>query len=100
MPKSYPNLRLASTVTQWKEVDQIVIDAIDRITGHGEQDKAEALFGLLDLLTNDYYNSSDREILSHVALRHAFSYTEACEKALKAETERLNPVAVRKVSNG
>lgn len=97
MPKSYPNLRLASTVTQWKEVDQIVIDAINQVTGC-EPEKAEALYGLLDLLTNDYYNSADREILSHVAMRHAFSQSPACEQAMRAEAERLNPVAKRKVA--
>lgn len=98
MNKAYPNLRLASTTAQWKELDQAVINAVNEITGHGEPDKAEALYGLLDLLTNDHYSASDREILSFVALKHVFSQTIACEQAMKAEAARINPVAQRKVA--
>lgn len=76
-------LLLAKTPDDWNQLDAEVERLIDRLCGHGDYDDAQALFTLLNLLTNEKYDKSDREIVGFRAARRAFTMTEAFEAAIK-----------------
>lgn len=98
MPKRYRILTLATTRQEWKEYDEEIRDSVGKLCDFGDYEKAEALFGLLDLLTNEQYDKQNRDILVFDALRETFRFTEAFDKAVKAEVARVNPIGIKKTA--
>lgn len=98
MRKQYRHLALATSREDWQQLDNVLRDSVGKLCDHGDYDKAEALFGLIDLLTNEKYDAQNRGLLAFDALREAFRYTKTFDDAVNAETVRVNPIEIRKTA--
>lgn len=91
MSKISTDLRLATTPTEHHAITREVEQLCDQITHHGESSCANALFALIELLTDTRTNASDREGLAGDAMRRVFGYTDAGNKAFDAAILEINP---------
>lgn len=96
MRKNNTPLRLADSPQEHEQIDHTVAQMVRELCGFGDYALAQTLFQLLDLLTNEKYDSGSRENVAFVAVRECFKYTEGFETALDSEVIRMNPSLLRK----
>lgn len=83
------HLHIATTNARWTEVNGRVSDAITNLCG--DHDKAEALMLIVDLMTNEHYDPSDRESVIAEVLHQAFKYTRGYDDLLRDAIENISP---------
>lgn len=82
--KSNAPKRLATNAREWNDVNALVRQHVERLVGrYDDAEQAESFFLLLDLITSDDYDPSDRWYVLHTVRNHAFTFTDAFETAQK-----------------
>lgn len=83
------HLHIATTNTRWAEVNGRISDAITNLCGdHG---KAEALMLIVDLMTNERYEPSDRENVVAEVQQQVFKYMHGYDDLLRDAIEKISP---------
>lgn len=80
--------RLATNQREWADLDALVRQHVERICAR-DQEQAESLCLLLDLITSERYDRIDRDGVLLVAQAHAFTFTAAFETAQNICLQKL-----------
>lgn len=76
--------QLAANPQEWADLKALVREHVERICArYDDQEQAESLLLLIDLMCNQDYDRLDRESVAHVATNHAFTFTNAFYTAQK-----------------
>lgn len=80
--KNHEPKQLAKTSREWTDLEALVRQHVERLAArYDDQEQAESLYLLIDLMCNQDYDRLDREMVAFVAKNHAFNFTDAFRTA-------------------
>lgn len=99
MRKRNTPLRLAQSPNHWTEIDEIIHQNVRTVCfRYDDPEQARAFLWLADLMTNPRYESGDREMVAHEAIREAFHYTRECDQAQENYMKNLEAPPVKQIA--
>jgi len=83
------HLRIATSNTHWSEINNQISHAVANLVENTIT--AEHLLLLVDLMTNERYDSLDRSMIVSEVQHEAIKYTEGFSDLLASTIERISP---------
>lgn len=83
-------LQLATSNTYWAEVNNRISEAVANLCD--DPNKAEALMLIVDLMTNERYDPTDRESVTTEVQQQALKRMPEFDRLLRDVIEKINPM--------
>lgn len=95
VPDNKP-IELATTPAAWQKLDQRLERAIEIICGYDDNEAANSLLLIIDLLGNPEFDPVSRNGVFHAIQKYTFLHTGECERSLQSHLDQLNPIRKRR----